>query len=383
MEQTLSYVIVTPYTVAKSRTGGVVARLLSRTELELVGAQIIIPNENFIRDYAASMRDQEKRGLNSAGELFAAYAERSMLPCGNRGDRLLLLLFRGENACRKLSDICGEIKTSISGQSIRDTYGDFIVDQDDDKKTIHFEPAIITPRLKELADEEMAILARHFGNTANIVSESKLEQTLVIIKPDNWYQSSQRPGTIIDMFSQAGLRIVGTKVSRLSLNQAMEFYGPVEAALKEKLAPVFGQKAKEILEREFKLPLNQDTEKALSESFGNEFAREEFCKIVEFMSGRRPESCPAGEEDKPGLVKCMILLYEGQDAVKKIRQILGPTDPLKAPGGTVRREFGSSVMVNTAHASDSAESCEREKGIVRMNENSLFSIVGEQIVAAN
>jgi nucleoside diphosphate kinase len=77
--------------------------------------------------------------------------------------------------------------------------------------------------------------------------------------------------------------------------------------------------------------------------------------------------------DKSGNVKCMILIYEGENAIGKIRAVLGPTDPLKAPGGTVRREFGSNVMVNTAHASDSKESYEREKEIVKINENSIVS----------
>ncbi|HHU89104.1 MAG TPA: nucleoside-diphosphate kinase, partial [Spirochaetales bacterium] len=38
-------------------------------------------------------------------------------------------------------------------------------------------------------------------------------------------------------------------------------------------------------------------------------------------------------------------------------------------GGTVRREFGSNVMVNTAHASDSSESAEREMKVVKIDEN--------------
>ena len=44
MKQDLSYVIFTPHTIAKSRTGGVMSRLLSRTNLELVGAQIFAPD---------------------------------------------------------------------------------------------------------------------------------------------------------------------------------------------------------------------------------------------------------------------------------------------------------------------------------------------------
>jgi nucleoside diphosphate kinase len=68
----------------------------------------------------------------------------------------------------------------------------------------------------------------------------------------------------------------------------------------------------------------------------------------------------------------MILLYEGEDAVKKIRDVLGPTDPKEAPGGTVRRDFGSDVMVNAVHASDSPESAERECKVVKMAKNDFY-----------
>jgi len=391
MKQTLSYVMVTPYTIAKSRTGGVIARLLSRTDLELVGAQMITPDNDFVVEYAETLRNQERRNLNTAGDLLANYIERNMGPSGGRRHRSLLLIFRGENSCRKLSDICGALfpeKHSIealSGETIRDTYADYIVDRDNPEKVIHFEPAILTPRHQELADETMALFIKHFKNSQNIVDNmsysdsAKKEKTLVILKPDNWSFASSRPGTIIDMFSRTGLRVVGIKIFSFSLNQALDFYGPVEQNLKEKLAPAYGQKAKDILERNFEFPLSENSSKVLTECFGKEYAQEQFYKIVAFMSGRRPDTCPAGEEDQPGHVKCMILVYEGLNAIQKIRAVLGPTDPLKAPGGTVRREFGSSIMVNTAHASDSVENYEREKNIVKINENSLISVIEEYL----
>jgi len=393
MKQTLSYVLATPYTVAKSRTGGVIARLLSRMDLELVAAQIITPDDEFVHEYAASLRRQDPRNLNSGGELLANYLERNLGPSGGRRHRSLLLIFSGEEPCQKLSDVCGALfpenrnieVESISGETIRDTYADLISDHENPEKVIYFEPAILTPRRQVLADENLALFARHIRNYGNIACNmnypdpSKIQQTLVIIKPDNWNYSSGKPGTIIDMFSRTGLRIVGVKIFRFSLNQALDFYGPVEATLKEKLAPVFGLKAKEILEKEFALSFGLDIGKVLSDSFGRECAEEQFRKIIEFMSGRRPDTCAPGDEDKPGTVKCMILIYEGENAVQKIRDVLGPTDPLKAPGGTVRREFGSSVMINSAHASDSPESYEREKEIVKVNENSLVSVLDEYL----
>jgi nucleoside diphosphate kinase len=389
MEQTLSYVMATPYTIAKSRTGGVISRLLSRLDdVELIGAQMITPDEEFVREYADSLGSQNQQNLNSGAELLSNYIHRNMIPSGGRRHRTLLLIFKGENPCRKLSDICGALFSenrsieSIKGETIRDTYADIICCPDAPKKIIYFEPAVLTPRNQELADENLELFARYLKkNRDNIICNvsypdpSKIEQTLVIIKPDNWKYASSKPGTIIDMFSRTGLRIVGIKVHHFTLNQALKFYGPVEDNLKEKLGPVFGRKAREVLEKEFQIPLNQEIEKELTGSFGMEYAREQFRKIIEFMSGRRPDTCGPGEMDKPSGIMCMILVYEGENAVKKIRDVLGPTDPLKAPGGTIRREFGSNIMINTAHASDSRQSYEREKKIVRLNENPLGDVI--------
>ena len=61
---------------------------------------------------------------------------------------------------------------------------------------------------------------------------------------------------------------------------------------------------------------------------------------------------------------CFAIIYEGHDAVRKIRERLGETDPNKARAGSVRREFGTSIMVNAAHASDSPENAQREMAIL-------------------
>ena len=388
MEPTLSYVMVTPYTVAKSRTGGVISRLLSRTDLELVGAQMFAPDDTFAQEYADSIRN---RAPQNQLMLLADYVEQVIAPRGSRPHRTLLLLFRGEEPCVQLLNACGHIYTqhvevdALSGETIRDTYADLIFAKDDPEKVSYFEPAVLTPRQQKEADGDLRLMARFLKGKETIVQNitypdpSIIEQTLVIIKPDNWTHNSSRPGTIIDMFSRTGLRIVGIKVHRFSLAQALDFYGPVEMVLKENLSPSYGKRAQELLEREFKFSLSNETAQILVNSFGKECAKNQFDQIVQFMSGRRPGSCPPEEMGKPGDVKCMILIYEGENGVQKIRDVLGPTDPLKAPEGTVRREFGSNVMVNTAHASDSVESCEREKKIIRINENTLVSTIEEYL----
>ena len=68
-------------------------------------------------------------------------------------------------------------------------------------------------------------------------------------------------------------------------------------------------------------------------------------------------------------------MYEGPDAVNKIRTVLGATDPRKAAPGTIRRELGQDIMVNAAHASDSPENAKRELAIIKIRENNLKPLV--------
>jgi nucleoside diphosphate kinase len=388
MSKCLSYVLVTPYTVAKSRTGGVISRLLSRTTLDLVGAQIFALDQDFANRYSDSLR---KRAPTDQLALLADYVKQHLGPADGRPHRSLLLLFRGENPCEQLLNICGHLYTqpvaadALVGETIRDTYSDLIFSSSEKNEVKYFEPAVLTPRRQEEADMDLKMFADYLEGRENLVQNvvhpdsSKVERTLVIIKPDNWTHNSTRPGAVIDMFSRTSLRIIGVKVHRFSLAEALDFYAPVESILKEKLARNFGQKALELLEKEFQFKVNKELAESLGASFGTECARDQFYQIVEFMSGKRPGFYSAEEIQEPGKIKCLILVYEGQNAINKIRDVLGPTDPLKAPDGTVRREFGSNVMVNTAHASDSIESYEREQAIVKINNNSMVSIIREHV----
>ncbi len=57
-------------------------------------------------------------------------------------------------------------------------------------------------------------------------------------------------------------------------------------------------------------------------------------------------------------------VIEGDDAVRRVREIIGATKPGEAAPGTVRRDFGSSITENAIHASDSLESFLRESKII-------------------
>ena len=89
-----------------------------------------------------------------------------------------------------------------------------------------------------------------------------------------------------------------------------------------------------------------------------------------------PHSLHKSRHGEPGTEKCIALVYEGPQAVRKIREVLGPTDPSKAPTGTIRREFGQTVMINAAHASDSPDNAEREIAIIQPGANRLKALVG-------
>lgn len=56
----------------------------------------------------------------------------------------------------------------------------------------------------------------------------------------------------------------------------------------------------------------------------------------------------------------VVLVLEGQDAVKKNRDLMGATDPKKAEAGTIRAVHGASIEANAVHGSDSAENAQIE-----------------------
>lgn len=56
----------------------------------------------------------------------------------------------------------------------------------------------------------------------------------------------------------------------------------------------------------------------------------------------------------------VVMQVSGPGAIKKARNIMGPTDPGKAPQGTIRGDFGEDITVNVVHGSDSEQSARRE-----------------------
>jgi len=207
------------------------------------------------------------------------------------------------------------------------------------------------------------------------VTDPRHERTLVIIKPDNFKFPNGRPGNILDIFSRTGLAITGIKVHRMSVAQAEDFYGPVRDVLRKALAGSIGERAKDLLGSALNLRVTPELQTQISELLGPLAGETQFSNIVKFMTGHTPAETTGEARTEPGTEKCIVLIYEGIDAVRKIREVLGPTDPAKAPPGSIRREFGSTIMVNAAHASDSPDNARREMNIVKIRENNFKSLI--------
>src|SRR6187397_1221829 len=146
MPEQLAYVIITPYSLYKSRTGGILARLITRTGLEMVGARMFAPSQELVQKYSeaiVSANDTQDRRIQ---ELIRDYILQNLVPDPKTGRRrrVMMLLFQGDDAVRKVRSVVGNISASRSGgETIRDTYGDLILDESGNVR--YFEPAVLAP----------------------------------------------------------------------------------------------------------------------------------------------------------------------------------------------------------------------------------------------
>jgi len=381
----LAYVLINPYTMSKSRTGGVISRLLSRdAHLQLLGARMFAPSKKLVDEYVAALKeketdDKEKREVDS---LIREYVIKNYMPdeIGTR-KRVMFLLVEGENVVKRLQEeVVGSIIRSSTGETIRDTYGDYI--KDDSGKVIYFEPAVLTPTSSEAAKKHIDLWLKYSVKDSGILYDvipyeknENIQNTLVMIKPDTLTGSRTRAGTVIDLFSKTGLYIISIKVIHITVAQAMEFYGPVRDVFVKKFTRKVKEQAAAALAKTFDFPIPKSALEQLAESLKEPNADHEFGKLVQFMTGCNPRNIPQEKWETSTNETCLALVYQGEDAIEKIRNQLGSTDPSQAAPATVRKEFGTDVMINTAHASDSPENAEREIKILNIAENDLIKLV--------
>src|SRR6185503_12141300 len=165
MSQEIAYVIITPYSLHKSRTGGILARLITRTGLDLVGARMFSPSEQLVKEYSqaiVSANDPQDRHIQ---ELIRDYIVQNLSPDPKTGRRrrVMVLLFKGEDAVRKIRGVVGNISTHRhGGETIRDTYGDLILGQESEGNQVrYFEPAVLAAPNAEEAEAKLKLWARY------------------------------------------------------------------------------------------------------------------------------------------------------------------------------------------------------------------------------
>lgn len=125
------------------------------------------------------------------------------------------------------------------------------------------------------------------------------ERTLSIIKPDA--VAAGRAGAILSRLEGAGFRVLAARMRRLTKAEAEGFYEVHR-------------------ERPF------------------------FAGLCAFMS-----SGP-----------CIALVLEGENAIARLREIMGATDPARAAAGTVRKDFARSIEANAIHGSDAPDTARFE-----------------------
>ena len=140
----LAYAIVTPYSMRKSRTGGIVGRLISRTGLDLVGGRMFAPGAELTKRYADTIVTETDPSHRATQQLIREYVLKNFTGEKNgQHARVLFLIFRGPDAAEKIHHVVGHIlHERTSGETIRDTYGDYITD--DSENVVYFEPGVVT-----------------------------------------------------------------------------------------------------------------------------------------------------------------------------------------------------------------------------------------------
>ncbi|HWY32648.1 MAG TPA: hypothetical protein VNX46_17925, partial [Candidatus Acidoferrum sp.] len=162
MSQQLAYVIITPYSLYKSRTGGILSRLISRTGLNLVDIRMFAPSAELIREYAETIVSAQDTHDRKVQELLRDYVKLQLCPDPKTGRRrrVMMLLFRGDEAVRKVRSVVGNLSPERrGGETIRDTYSDLIMD--DDGSVRHFEPAVLAAPNAQESEAKLKLWARY------------------------------------------------------------------------------------------------------------------------------------------------------------------------------------------------------------------------------
>ena len=389
MKKELTYALITPYSLLKSRTGGIISRLLSLSDLELVGARMYTPSDKFLDEYIKTIETQKMKTVWKNAMI--DYVN-SMLRKNNKlgiANRAMLLLFEGKNAVDVLhNNVIGSASDPLRGNTIRGTYGDSI--RSSDGKVEYFEPAVLTSADKAANINQLKLFAKYSLSDGGILERAvkfpknkKPETSLIILKP--FEKHDPRTGNIIDMISRTGFYMVGVKLLDLSTKQAEEFYGPVKdffsSSFDDKFKPKLVENLRASLDqKDFSFELTDEIMNKMADQMKKPTVEGEFGNILQYMTGRTPSAFAETKKTIDGKQTiCIAILYQGINTIKTIRELLGATDPKKAKYSSIRRFYGLDILRNAVHASDSPASVIRERKIIGFNKEKKTSDINQII----
>ena len=389
MKKELTYALITPYSLLKSRTGGIISRLLSLSDLELVGARMYTPSDKFLDEYIKTIETQKMKTVWKNAMI--DYVN-NMLRKNNKlsmANRAMLLLFEGKNAVDVLhNNVIGSASDPLRGNTIRGTYGDSI--RASNGKVEYFEPAVLTSADKAANINQLKLFAKYSLSDGGILEKAvkfpknkKPETSLIILKP--FEKHDPRTGNIIDMISRTGFYMVGVKLLDLSTKQAEEFYGPVKdffsSSFDDKFKPKLVENLRASLDqKDFSFELTDEIMNKMADQMKKPTVEGEFGNILQYMTGRTPSAFAETKKTIDGKQTiCIAILYQGINTIKTIRELLGATDPKKAKYSSIRRFYGLDILRNAVHASDSPASVIRERKIIGFNKEKKTSDINQII----
>lgn len=146
-----------------------------------------------------------------------------------------------------------------------------------------------------------------------------IQQCLVIIKPDGMIKSLT--GDIISALSQTKLKIIASKIVSVRRELAESHYSERKDSMLNK--------------------------------FGKDKGEEVFESVIRYIQGEYHTN------------RVMVLIYHGENAIEKIREVVGSTNPENAEPHSIRGKYGrihskTNLFENVVHASDSEESAKKE-----------------------
>jgi len=282
----LAYALVTPYSLHKSRTGGILARLLW-ANVKLVAARMYAPRpgSGFIEQYCDAIYDPDEREVPLHYQrMIIEYVIKNFGKPNVRGisNRLALLVFRGPNAQKEIAEAVGHLRPGVRGDDVRGTFGDFFSEdpgalegapgyeergrllnkyarlREVDLPIRHndfFEPAALTGTTPRMNEAHLKLFRTYAYSDGGFVLDAveagdveAMETSMVILKPESFRHRNPLPGNLIDFFARTGMFITAMKVLEMDVERARQFYGLKLPQFRRQLKGMVAERARQIVE---------------------------------------------------------------------------------------------------------------------------------------